>query len=143
MAISTCTFGQDAFAQAGQRPHPGAQPRLGAIDPARFGEARAEPRVKTAIVARVRTARAVQSAHIRNLSSRGLMLSIGLPPMRGEGVEIVAHGQCLTGEVRWASEHAAGVALHQTIDVRAMILRASRAIAAAPPPRHKAKALPG
>lgn len=95
---------------------------------------RAEPRVSAAMAAKVRTGRGETPGCIRNLSPRGVMLSMVAPPRRGELVEIVAGRHTLVGEVRWATDCRAGIALSEPVDVGSILTGTPASIATRPRP---------
>lgn len=100
MNIAIANFGQGAAADASRR----------------FA-----PRVSAAIAVKVRTGEGERAGCIRNLSPRGVMLSMAEPPRRGAFVEILVNGRGLVGQVRWASDCRAGIALRDVIDVASFL----------------------
>lgn len=98
-------------ARAGSIPTGAASPR----------HDRAGVRFGTVTAAMVRTDEGESLGCIRNLSSRGLMVSLAHPPRRGAFVEIVTKTQSLVGQVKWANDCQAGIAMRGAIDVNALL----------------------
>ena len=111
-----------AAATSWRQAHHGLNAGYRAPGAAAHGNVRVHPRVDTAITAMVLTAQGSRSGCIRNLSPHGLMISMAVPPQRGECVEIFVNGHSLVGQVKWANDHQAGIALSEAIEVSALIL---------------------
>lgn len=90
----------------------------------------------------VRTEQDERPGCIRNLSPRGVMLSMAKPPRRGEFVEIVTGSHSLVGHVRWASDCRVGIALRNAIDVGSILGGKTGSIAGMPKPGRKAMSMP-
>lgn len=138
----TSTFERSAFSDATLRTNPGAIAGKRVFDAGKRRDARTRSHANVAISALVRTDQGGRLACIRNLSSRGLTLSMAKPPRRGEFVEIVAQGRSLVGQVEWVSDCHAGIALRETIDVEAMLRGEGGPVAAKPQAYRKAPARP-
>lgn len=142
MNIATPTFGQAAVAGAPQRFAPHAKPGQAASAASVCADDRAEARVSAAMAAKVRTGQGERPGCIRNLSPRGAMLSMAKPPQRGEYVEIIVGPQSLIGQVRWASDCRAGIALGEPVDVRSVLAGEIRSITAKAKPVRRTFAAP-
>jgi len=136
------TYGHSAVADAPHRPDLGANAAYFALDGAMHRDARAQTRVDAAIGVQVRTELGERPACIRNLSPRGLMISMARPPRRGEFVEIVTGMRSLIGQVKWANDCNAGIALRDIVDVRSVIRGERGPVAAKRPEPRKSVTRP-
>jgi hypothetical protein len=75
----------------------------------------------TLIAAMVRTHQGERLGCVRNVSPRGLMFTMPKPPQRGEIVEIFTENQSVIGQVKWANDCQAGIALANSINIGALI----------------------
>lgn len=138
MNIAITTSGRAAFADASQR----FAPRAKTAQVGCLADARSEARTSAALAAKVRTEHGERPGCIRNLSPRGVMLSMENPPKRGDIVEIVAGRESLIGQVQWANDNRAGIRLSEAVDVGSVLLGIAGSITAKPRPVRKAMSLP-
>ncbi len=121
MNTTIYTSGHTAFADARQSHLQGANAGRSASGAASLREVRAYERFDTLIAAMVRTHQGERLGCVRNVSPRGLMFTMPKPPQRGEIVEIFTKNQSVIGQVKWANDCQAGIALADSIDVGALI----------------------
>ena len=121
MTTSHFIRNQSAVAAIGPRLGVHASGRPAASQSGLHRDRRADTRVGAAVSAVVRASDGERLGCIRNLSPRGLLLSMPKPPRCGEFVEIYTRSSSLVGQVKWVSENFAGVALCQTTDVGAVV----------------------
>lgn len=142
MNTTIYTSGHTAFADARQSHLPGANAGRSASGAASPREVRAHERFDTVIAAMVRTHQGERLGCVRNVSPRGLMFTMPKPPQRGEIVEIFTKSQSVIGQVKWANDCQAGIALADSIDVGALIRGECPQLAARQPAIRKAAMRP-
>lgn len=83
---------------------------------------RVEERVKVLIRARIRAGTAAErDSCILDLSSRGMLLTMAVPPAHGAFVEVLAQGHSLVGHVEWSNGRRCGIRLRERINHLALI----------------------
>ena len=142
MNFSLNTFERTAVADARYRPDARAMLGQGRQDANLRRDARALTRLATSMAAMVRADRGETPGCIRNVSPRGVMLSMATPPARGEFVEIVVRNRSLIGQVKWSDDFHAGVALRDSIDVQSLLSGERHSVASRLEPARKTAAVP-
>ncbi|WP_066697147.1 PilZ domain-containing protein [Sphingobium amiense] len=79
-----------------------------------------EPRVATAIPARIRLGDQWLDATIMNVSLHGMMLRMARPPGRGSYIEIRRASTIVVGRVIWAKDGKCGIRAQDRIDISAL-----------------------
>ena len=79
-----------------------------------------EPRVETAIPARIRLGERWLDATIMNVSLHGMMLRMTNPPGRGSYIEVRRGAAVVIGRVIWAKDGKCGVRSQDRIDLPAL-----------------------
>ena len=93
------------------------------------GDPRVEPRVRATIRARLRDTLEERDVRILDVSSRGVLASCELPPLRGEFVELVIGRHSLVGQVKWSGSSKFGMVLRQRVSVSALVTGEGSSIA--------------
>ena len=76
-----------------------------------------ETRQPVRLRARMRTGQTWSDVTIRNVSSRGMLLSCDTPPPKGSYLEICGPATTLVGRAMWVSDNEFGVRVQDPIDV--------------------------
>lgn len=79
-----------------------------------------EQRVSVLIPARVRWGGSWSTASIRNISSRGMMLRIAVPPSPGTYVEVQLNGRIITARAVWSADQSCGLQTQDKLDIGAL-----------------------
>ncbi len=95
------------------------------------GKPRAEPRVRRMVRARLRDDAGERDMCIIDISSRGLLATCARPPARGEFIEVTVGRNCMTAQVKWASERRFGLALRERVSIAALVEGGEGAVALA------------
>ena len=82
---------------------------------------RKDPRIKVVVRVRMRAGAMPSDACIRDVSSRGLLVQAGAPPVRGTLIELVGPFAPIVGRVVWTKGHRFGVQTQDRINVSALI----------------------
>ncbi|HEX7711234.1 MAG TPA: PilZ domain-containing protein [Sphingomonadaceae bacterium] len=82
---------------------------------------RSEVRTRVLIRSQLRGAGPARDACVLDVSTRGLLATCADPPRRGAFVELVIHGQSLTGQVRWSNGRRFGMTLRERVSVVALV----------------------
>ena len=82
---------------------------------------REHPRIKVLIRVRLRAGALPTDACIRDISSRGLLVQAGAPPVRGTHIEILGPFAPIVGRVIWANARRFGVQTQDPIDVPGLV----------------------
>lgn len=84
-------------------------------------QARGENRETVMLRAKVIDSRGTRDARISDVSSRGLLGSMGQPPERGEFINIHFPAREVAGQVRWVNGQRFGVRLRERIDPQSLV----------------------
>ena len=68
-----------------------------------------EPRLKVLVRARIKAGATWHDACILNISSRGMLMQAGVPPVRGSYLEIRRGPVLVVARVMWTKQHRFGV----------------------------------
>ncbi|MCB2062973.1 MAG: PilZ domain-containing protein [Novosphingobium sp.] len=90
-----------------------------------------EPRVRATLRARLRDSQGEREVRLLDLSSRGVLATCELPPLRGEFVELVIGRHSLIGQVKWSGATRFGLVLRERVSVSALIAGEQGSIALA------------
>ncbi len=142
MNIALTTSGPAAVADAAQHFAPRAKTGQIGCGADAYVDGRSEVRTSAAIAATVRTDLGENRGCIRNLSPRGLMLSMENPPKRGDFVDIITGRHALIGQVKWGNDSRAGIRLSEAVDVGSVMLGSAGSFAAKPRPVRKTMSAP-
>lgn len=82
---------------------------------------RSEIRTRVLIRSQLRGAGPARDACVLDVSTRGLLATCANPPKRGAFVELVIHGQALTGQVKWSNGRRFGMTLRERVSVVALV----------------------
>lgn len=82
---------------------------------------RSEIRTRVMIRSQLRGVGPERDACVLDVSTRGLLATCADPPRRGAFVELVIHGQSLTGLVKWSNGRRFGMTLRERISVVALV----------------------
>lgn len=80
-----------------------------------------ELRRNVLVKARMRSGQQWSDIHIRNISSRGLMLHMATPPRPGTVIEIRRAAQVIIGRTVWTTGMSCGIRTQDRIDIGAML----------------------
>ena len=82
---------------------------------------RKDPRVKVLVRVRIRAGAVPSDACVRDVSSRGLLVQAGAPPVRGTVIELIGPFAPIVGRVVWTKGHRFGVHTQDHINVPALL----------------------
>ncbi|PLK26084.1 hypothetical protein [Novosphingobium sp. TH158] len=82
---------------------------------------RIEPRHKVLMRGRLHGSGFARDVCVLDASSRGLLLTLAVPPARGEMIDIMVNGHTLFGQVEWSNGRRMGMRFRERIDVLAFI----------------------
>lgn len=91
-----------------------------------------EKRTPVRLSARMRSDSGWSDVHIRNVSSRGMMLSAGEAPMLGSYLEVRRNTTVIVGKIVWRSGDDFGVRTQDRIDLKTLLSPAGTPPGAAP-----------
>lgn len=92
---------------------------------------RVELRVRAMVRARLRDACGERDVCIIDVSTKGLLLTAAVPPVRGEFVEIHIGRNRLAGQVKWSGNHRFGLSLRERVSIAAMVEGGTQTVALA------------
>lgn len=90
---------------------------------------RIEPRHKVLMRGKLRGSGFARDVCVLDASSRGLLLTLAIPPARGEMIDVMVNGHTLLGQVEWTNGRRMGLRLRERIDVLAFIAGATGPLA--------------
>lgn len=82
---------------------------------------RIEPRHKVLMRGKLHGSGFARDVCVLDASSRGLLLTLAIPPARGEMIDIMVNGHTLFGQVEWSHGRRMGLRFRERIDVLAFI----------------------
>lgn len=100
-----------------------------------FHRQRSEERTRIAVEARLKIGAYDCEAMLLNASSRGVLVAIANPPVRGTRVQLAVGELLLRGQVRWHGVDCCGIALRDPINVADLLDGQSAPVAFIPEPR--------
>lgn len=84
-----------------------------------------EERKALILAARMQADQGWRDVTVRNVSSRGMMLSCNMPPPRNSYVEIRYRTSCIVGRVIWSNAGSFGIRSQDTIDLSTMLSKST------------------
>lgn len=82
---------------------------------------RIEPRHKVLMRGKLHGSGFARDVCVLDASSRGLLLTLAIPPARGEMIDVMVNGHTLFGQVEWSNGRRMGLRFRERIDVLAFI----------------------
>ena len=103
-----------------------------------------EPRHKVLVRARIKAGATWHDACILNISSRGMLMQAGVPPVRGSYLEIRRGPVVVVARVMWTKQHRFGIKSQDVLSIDSIVCETPSAAPRenCPPPERRAAGRP-